>query len=168
MIAIGTNFFYTVTLPVTLWFLDNSKKGSERENQVLFIDARNLYRQIDRAHRDFLPEHIEFIANIVRLYRGEDVQNVDGSDELMATNFPDGAYVDVPGLCKIATIDEIETQGWSLNPGRYTGTAVEDDDGVDFHEKLGELFEEFTQLSDEAESLKAKVDAAVSGILGIP
>ena len=86
----------------------------------------------------------------------------------MATNFPDGAYVDVPGLCKIATIDEIETQGWSLNPGRYTGTAVEDDDGVDFHEKLGELFEEFTQLSDEAESLKAKVDAAVSGILGIP
>ena len=168
MIAIEKNFFFTFTGPVTLWFLDNSKKGSERENQVLFIDARNLYRQIDRAHRDFLPEHIEFIANIVRLYRGEDVQNVDGSDELMATNFPDGAYVDVPGLCKIATIDEIETQGWSLNPGRYTGTAVEDDDGVDFHEKLGELFEEFTQLSDEAESLKAKVDAAVSGILGIP
>ncbi len=168
MIAIGTNFFYTVTLPVTLWFLDNSKTGSERENQVLFIDARNLYRQIDRAHRDFLPEHIEFIANIVRLYRGEEVETADGSDELMATNFPDGAYVDVPGLCKIASIEEIETQGWSLNPGRYTGTAAEEDDGVDFHEKLGELFKEFTQLGNEAETLRAKVDAAVSGILGIP
>jgi type I restriction enzyme M protein len=56
MVAIGTNFFYTVTLPVTLWFLDKGKAGTGREDTVLFIDARHLYRQIDRAHRDFLPE----------------------------------------------------------------------------------------------------------------
>ena len=80
MVAIGTNFFYTVTLPVTLWFLDKAKRGTEREDTVLFLDARHLYRQIDRAHRDFLPEQIEFLANIVRLYRGEDVETVDGSD----------------------------------------------------------------------------------------
>ncbi len=167
MVAIGTNFFYTVTLPVTLWFLDKGKTGTDREDTVLFIDARKLFRQIDRAHRDFLPEQIELLANIVRLYRGEDVESVDGSSELVAENFPDGSYVDVPGLCKVATIDEIEAQGWSLNPGRYTGTAAIEDDGIDFDEKLGELHEEFTKLSDEAEALRAKVDAAVTGILNI-
>ena len=166
MVAIGTNFFYTVTLPVTLWFLDKGKKATEREDTVLFIDARKLFRQIDRAHRDFLPEQIELLANIVRLYRGEDVETIDGSDELMVANFPDGTYVDVPGLCKVATIGEIEAQGWSLNPGRYTGTAAEEDDGVDFREKLEELYEEFTKLSDKAAVLRARVDAAVTGILG--
>jgi type I restriction enzyme M protein len=165
MVAIGTNFFYTVTLPVTLWFLDKGKVGTDRENTVLFIDARNHYRQIDRAHRDFLPEQIELLANITRLYRGEDIEDDDGSTDLMAEHFPDGTYVDVPGLCKVATIAEIEAQGWSLNPGRYTGTAAVEDDGVDFHEKLGGLFEEFTKLSDEADVLRAKVDTAVTGIL---
>jgi len=166
MVAIGTNFFYTVTLPVTLWFLDKGKGGSHRENSVLFIDARHLYRQIDRAHRDFLPEHIELLANIVRLYRGEDVETVAGSDVLLKERFPDSVYVDVPGVCKVATLAEIEAQGWSLNPGRYTGTAAIDDDGKDFYEKLASLYDEFTLLSDEAEVLRAKVDAAIQGILG--
>lgn len=166
MIAIGTNFFYTVTLPVTLWFLDKSKLGTEREDTVLFIDARDIYNQIDRAHRDFKPEQIEFIANIVRLYRGEAIEDVDGSGELMEQNFADGEYVDVPGLCKVASRAEIEAQGWSLNPGRYTGTAVVEEDDEEFHSKLEGLYEEFTQLSDEAEVLRRKVDAAVQGILG--
>jgi type I restriction enzyme M protein len=165
MVAMGTNFFYTVTLPVTLWFLDKGKRGTEREDTVLFIDARHLYRQIDRAHRDFLPEQIELLANIVRLYRGEDVETVDGSETIIKERFPDGRYVDVPGLCKVATLAEIEAQGWSLNPGRYTGTAASDDDDEDFAERLAELYDEFTTLSDEAELLRAKVDAAVQRIL---
>lgn len=165
MVAIGTNFFYTVTLPVTLWFLDKGKTGTDRENTVLFIDARKLFRQIDRAHRDFRPEQIELIANIVRLYRGEQVESVDGSADLVTANFPDDRYIDVAGLCKMATIDEIEAQGWSLNPGRYTGTAAAEDDGVDFTEKLEGLYEEFTKLSDEAEVLRARVDAAITGLL---
>ncbi len=165
MVAIGTNFFYTVTLPVTLWFLDKAKVGTDREDTVLFIDARDLYRQIDRAHRDFLPEHIELLANIVRLYRGEDIETIDGSDTALKEHFPDGAYVDVPGLCKVATRAEIEAQGWSLNPGRYTGTAATDDDDEDFTEKLEELYEEFARLSDEADELRAKVDTAITGIL---
>ena len=166
MVAIGTNFFYTVTLPVTLWFLDKGKAGTDREDTVLFLDARHMYRQIDRAHRDFLPEHIELLANIVRLYRGEDVETVDGSDTVLKEHFPAGAYVDVPGLCRVATRGEIEAQGWSLNPGRYTGTATtEDDDDEDFTEKLETLYEEFTRLSDEADGLRAKVDAAITGIL---
>ena len=165
MVAIGTNFFYTVTLPVTLWFLDKGKAGTGREDTVLFIDARNLYRQIDRAHRDFLPEQIEFLADIVRLYRGEDTETTDGSESLVNESFPDGTYVDVPGLCKVATVAEIEAQGWSLNPGRYTGTAAVEDDGEDFTEKLAGLYDEFTKLSDEADQLRVKVDLAVRGIL---
>ncbi len=166
IIAIGTNFFYTVALPVTLWFLDKEKIGTKAEDTVLFIDARHLYRQIDRAHRDFLPEHIEFIANIVRLYRGVDLETVDGSDTLLKKRFPDGIYLDVPGLCRVATRAEIEAQGWSLNPGRYTGTAVVDDEGVDFTERLAGLYKEFTRLSEEADGLRASVDAAVQGMLG--
>ena len=166
MVAIGTNFFYTVTLPVTLWFLDKAKLGTDREDTVLFIDARHTYRQVDRAHRDFLPEQIELLANIVRLYRGEDVESIAGSSEALNERFPDGAYVDVPGLCKVATLAEIEAQGWSLNPGRYTGTAALDDDEEDFVEKLAGLYDEFTRLSDEADELRARVDGAVQGILG--
>ena len=166
MVAIGTNFFYTVTLPVTLWFLDNGKRGGQRENTVLFIDARHLYRQIDRAHRDFRPEQIELLANIVRLYRGEEVETVAGSDVLLKEAFPDGTYVDVAGLCKVVTLAEVEAQGWSLNPGRYTGTANIDDDGEGFSEKLTSLYDEFTRLSDEADALRAKVNVAVQGMLG--
>src|SRR5262249_49376308 len=165
VVAIGTNFFYTVTLPVTLWFLHKGKLGTDREDSVIFIDARHLYRQIDRAHRDFLPEQIELIANIVRLYRGEPVETAEGSAPLLKERFPEGSYVDVPGLCKVVTLAEIEAQGWSLNPGRYTGTAVVDEDQGDFAEKLAELYDEFTRLTDEADGLRVAIDAAIQGIL---
>jgi type I restriction enzyme M protein len=165
MVAISSNFFYTVTLPVTLWFLDKAKVGRPREDTVLFVDARHVFRQIDRAHRDFTAEQIEFLANVVRLYRGEDVETKEGSDSLLAENFPDGTYVDVAGLCKVATRAEIEAQGWSLNPGRYTGTAAVDEREVDFIGDLAVLHEEFTKLSDEADVLRAKVDASVGSVL---
>lgn len=74
MIAIGSNFFYTVTLPCTLWFLDKEKYNTNRENKVLFIDARDIYAQIDRAHREFIPAQIEYISNIARMYRGEKLE----------------------------------------------------------------------------------------------
>ncbi|OZC67246.1 hypothetical protein CH251_21560 [Rhodococcus sp. 06-462-5] len=163
MVAISSNFFYTVTLPVTLWFLDRAKAGTPREDTVLFLDARHIFRQIDRAHRDFAPEQIEFLANIVRLYRGEDIETGAGSDVLVKAGFPDGKYVDVGGLCKVATRAEIEVQGWSLNPGRYTGTASIDESDVDFIGDLEVLYEEFTILSDEADVLRSKVDAVVQG-----
>jgi len=71
IVSVGPNFFYTVTLPSTLWFFDKSKVKGPRKDQVLFIDARHIFRQIDRAHRDFTPQQIEFISNVVRMYRGE-------------------------------------------------------------------------------------------------
>lgn len=165
MVAVSSNFFYTVTLPVTLWFLDKAKVGTPREDTVLFLDARHIFRQIDRAHRDFTAEQIEFLANIVRLYRGEEVETTDGSAALLEENFPDGKYVDVGGLCKVATRAEIEAQGWSLNPGRYTGTATVEENDINFLGDLTALYEEFTKLSQEARILLAKVDAAIRGIV---
>jgi type I restriction enzyme M protein len=165
VIAIGPNFFYTVTLPVTLWFLDRGKRGTRRADTVLFIDARNTFRQVDRAHRDFLPEQIELLADIVRLYRGEHPETIAGSAERMAELFSDGVYVDVPGLCNVATIAEIKTEGWSLNPGRYVGVVPGDEDERDFTLRLTELHDEFTTLSDKAETLRRSVDLALRGIL---
>ena len=97
------------------------------------------FRQIDRAHREFTPEQIEFIANIVRLYRGEDTESEAGSAELMKQNFPKGKYVDVAGLCKVATLAEIEAQGWSLNPGRYVGVAERAADDFEFAVAIGRI-----------------------------
>lgn len=165
IVAISSNFFYTVTLPVTLWFLDKAKTGTPREDSVLFVDARHIFRQIDRAHRDFTVDQIEFLANIVRLYRGEEIEVSEGSGALLAENFPDGKYVDVGGLCKVVSRSDIEAQGWSLNPGRYTGTAAVNESEVDFVGDLEALHEEFTMLCDEADVLRAKVDSAVRGIL---
>src|SRR5258708_10313189 len=92
MVAISSNVFYTVTLPCTLWFFDRGKRGTERENRVLFIDARHIYRQVDRAHREFTPEQIEFVANIVRLYRGEQPEMEEGGEALLGEKFPGGSY----------------------------------------------------------------------------
>lgn len=82
MVAVGPNLFYTVTLPCTLWFLDRGKKGTPRAETVLFLDARHIYRQIDRAHRDWTPAQIGFLANVARLYRGETLDFTLGGDEV--------------------------------------------------------------------------------------
>jgi type I restriction enzyme M protein len=166
IVAVGSNFFYTVTLPVTLWFLDRGKRATEREDQVLFIDARKVFRQIDRAHRDWRPEQIEFLANIARLYRGENVETTDGSMELTSASFPDGIYIDVPGLCAVATLEQIEKQGWSLNPGRYVGVTAAVDDGVDFRVRLEELNEELEKLNIEAAVLQERIASNVAELLG--
>lgn len=167
MISVSSNFFYTVTLACTLWFLDKGKKNTPRKDKVLFIDARHLFTKIDRAHREFTPEHIEFIANIVRLYRGEDVETTNGSNALLDEKFPDGTYNDVLGLCKVATLDEIEEQGWSLNPGRYVGIAEgKVDEDFDFKARLEELNEELELLNAEAREFEGRIAENVHKLLG--
>ncbi|MEO6890254.1 MAG: class I SAM-dependent DNA methyltransferase [Ktedonobacteraceae bacterium] len=165
MVSVGSNFFFTVTLPCTLWFFDKGKRASQRADKVLFIDARHIYQQIDRAHREFTPEQIEFLANIVRLYRDQTPESEQGSSALMQEHFPDGVYADIPGLCKVATLAEIEAQGWSLNPGRYVGVAERAAVDFDFKEKLEELHEELTRLNGEAHELEEKIDGNMVRLL---
>ena len=159
---------------------DRPAEGPDRADTVLFIDARHIYRQIDRAHRDWTPAQIGFIANLVRLYRGEALDLTVGGDDTAAKLrevFPplqgegqggDGlAYRDIPGLCKAATLAEIEAQGWSLNPGRYVGVAPgEDVSDEDFKEQLQTLNEELEVLNAQARELEQTIAANVAEILG--
>lgn len=165
IVSIGSNFFYTVTLPCTLWFLDKGKKNTDRANKVLFLDARNVFTQVDRSHREFTEQQIEYLANIVRLYRGEKTENNCDSSELMADTFR-GGYQDIPGLCKVATLKEIEAQGWSLNPGRYVGVANGEPDDFDFKERLEEMNEELEKLNVEARELEQCIAQNLSKIIG--
>jgi type I restriction enzyme M protein len=170
MVAVGPNMFYTVTLPCALWFLDRGKPKSGRAESVLFIDARHIYRQIDRAHREWTSPQIGFIANLVRLYRGEQVDLTlggEGAEAKLGEIFgKKPSYLDVPGLCKAATVKEIEAQGWSLNPGRYVGVAPgEEISDEDFKEKLGILNEELETLNVVARKLETVIASNVAGFL---
>ncbi len=161
-----------------------------RANTVLFIDARHIYRQVDRAHREWTPAQISFIANVVRLYRGEALDFTLGGDEAKAKIMevfghpsPLGrgagaegsprrgegiAYHDIPGLCKAATLSEIEAQGWSLNPGRYVGVApgevVSDED---FKAQLETLNEELEILNAQARDLQQTIASNVVDVLEV-
>lgn len=234
MLTLPKNMFYTVTLPATLWFFDKSKvsnleQSGSKNHKVLFIDARNIFRQIDRAHREFTEEHIQNIATIVRLYRGEterlpallDKYKVQAKDfesqaamqntavekiksekpefivetkqsgrelkqwekqledakiqyktlhdkqfyyetqiQWLTERFPDGIYEDVTGLCKLATLAEIEEQDWSLNPGRYVGVVIEED-GLTEEEFLAEMKERHTilnKLNNKASDLQKRIN----------
>ena len=165
IVTIGNNFFYTVTLPVTLWFLDREKPSLSRNDRILFIDARRIYKQIDRAHREWTPDQIDLLANIVRLYRGEKPEFQSGTDALFKESFPNGVYADIPGLCKVSTLEQIEEQGWSLNPARYVGVAGGADRGFDFKARLEELNEELELLSKEAQHLESQISENVQRIL---
>ena len=171
MVAVGPNMFYTVTLPCTLWFFDKGKERTKRADTVLFIDARHIYRQVDRAHRDWTPAQIGFVANLVRLYRGEAPDTTVGGGEtagkLGEIFGQTPVYRDIPGLCKAATLAEIEAQGWSLNPGRYVGVAPgEEVSDEDFKEQLESLNEELELLNAQARELEQTIAANVAGILG--
>ena len=170
MVAVGPNLFYTVTLPCTLWFFDKGTKRSARTDSVLFIDARHIYRQVDRAHREWTPAQIGFLANLVRLYRGEALDFTLGGDEARAkleeVFGKKPKFADVPGLCRAATLKEIEAQGWSLNPGRYVGVAAgEAVSDEDFKEQLETLNEELETLNAAARELETTIAGNVTEIL---
>lgn len=165
IVSVGSNFFYTVTLPCTIWFLDRGKAHTARKNTVLFLDARHIYRQIDRAHREWTDQQVEFLANIVRLYRGVPVEAERCSSEMLKQHFPEGAYRDVAGLCKVATLEQIEAQGWSLNPGRYVGVTAKAADDFVFAEYLEELNEELETLNGEARELEERIAENVMRLL---
>ncbi|WP_242039750.1 hypothetical protein [Anabaena sphaerica] len=112
----------------------------------------------------------------MRLYRGEAVENnhqvgiiheqVGRIHEFsLQEKFPEGKYIDVAGLCKVATINEIEAQGWSLNPGRYVGVAEKEVEDFDFAERLEELNEELEVLNVEARELEERIAESVALLL---
>lgn len=143
IISVGSNMFLNATLSCTLWFLDKGKKGTDRQNKVLFINAQDIFTVIDRAHSTWTDEQIQEIASIVRRFRGEkDYEK----------------YEDIKGRCKVATIEEIKTNGYSLNPGRYVEIVEKEIDNVEFEKRMKELMSEFTSLTKEAHKLEQKIE----------
>ena len=218
LISVGNNFFYTKSLPCSLWFFDKGKK-KELRDKVLFIDARNYYTVVDRTLNEWSEWQLKNLNAIVWLYRGEldkyqnllsqyrqelgkqlsfseraeqletDLQNAraeakevvaqaarkdkkrieaEYQDTIQALEqkltvakealwltekFGEGAYQDIPGLCRAATREEIEQKGFSLTPGAYVGVAPAEDDGVDFHDRMTEIHKELLELQAESDRL---------------
>lgn len=134
IVALPTQLFYSVTIPVTLWFLAKKKK---RKGKTLFIDARKMGFMRDRKHRDFSDDDTKKIA-----------------DTFAA--FHDGTLQDVKGFCAVADLQDIQNQDYILTPGRYVGIEDREVDTEFFDEKIhrlvGELFDMFArshQLEDK-------------------
>ena len=259
MVSVGNNFFYTLSLPCSLWFFDRNKHADIRD-KVLFIDARNYYTVVDRTLNEWTEWQLRNLQAIVHLYRGEkekyqqlladydkavdeavaalkeqgepfselidedtrghfwglmgwinnaghdytelkqrvenqidqtkmciksaetqiekrkvkamrlageafcnilsEILTVVNEHEWLTSKFGDGEYKDVLGLCKIATIQEIEEKNYSLTPGAYVGVAEQEDDGVDFHERMNEIHAELAQLNSEANVLMDEIQKA--------
>lgn len=217
MVSVGNNFFYTLSLPCSLWFFDKNKRAENRD-KVLFIDARNYYTVVDRTLNEWTEWQLRNLQAIVHLYRGEtekyqallnDYRQVLGDTtvasahavldkhkakakeaianaarkdkkrieaemkaiedaledtletarqyEWLTEKFGEGEYKDVLGLCKIATIQEIEEKNYSLTPGAYVGVAEVEDDGVDFQERMNEIHAELKRLNSEANVLMDEI-----------
>ena len=224
MVSVGNNFFYTLSLPCSLWFFDKNK-NTDIPDKVLFIDARNYYTVVDRTLNEWTEWQLRNLQAIVHLYRGEkekyqqllsdykvvlgdttvasaqealDKQKAAAKEaianalrkekkrieaeqntliaeledtletarqfEWLTEKFGAGQYQDVLGLCKIATIQDIEEKNYSLTPGAYVGVAEQEDDGVDFHERMTEIHAELAQLNSEANTLMDEIQKAWEGL----
>lgn len=190
MVTLPSNMFNTVTLPATLWFFDKNKPNTDKKGEILFIDARNVFTQVDRAHRKFSDEQIKNLGIITRLYEGntqayqnllnEYKSNLETQDnkeywqeqiDWLNERFPDGVYQDVIGLCKVAKIDGedgIKDQDYSLNAGRYVGVVIEDDGMTkeEFKDTMLSLNTELEKLNQEAEQLEEQISLNIRGLFG--
>ena len=142
MIAVGSNMFLNVTLSCTLWFFDKNKKNSNRKGKTLFINAQDIFTPVDRAHNTWTDEQIKEIVDIVKRYRGDKSFN---------------EYQNIKGRCKVADLEEVKANDYSLNPGRYIEIKEKKEDNVDFEKRMKELMAEFTILTKEAHKLEDKI-----------
>ncbi len=132
MVALPGQLFYSTQIPACLWFLAKDKSNGvtrsgklrDRRNEILFIDARKLGHMVDRTRKELSEEDVTKIARTYHAWRGE-------KDA--------GAYEDVPGFCKAATLEEVRSHGHVLTPGRYVGAEEAEEDDVPFAERFEAL-----------------------------
>ncbi|WAC28061.1 type I restriction-modification system subunit M [Ancylobacter sp. SL191] len=150
MVALPGQLFYSTQIPVCLWFLARDKSNGiarnaklrDRRGEVLFIDARKLGHMVDRTRKEFSDADIDRITRAYHAWRGEGEA---------------GAYEDVPGFCKSATLEEIKAHGYVLTPGRYVGAADVEDDEVPFAERFGALREKLEEQFAASDGLTSAI-----------
>ncbi len=135
IVALPTQLFYSVTIPVTLWFISENKK---QKGKTLFIDARKMGYMVDRKHRDFTDDDIQKLADTFEA-------------------FQNGTLEDVKGFCAVCDLQEIEKQDFILTPGRYVGIEETPDDGESFEEKMGRLTSELSEMFAKSHKLEDEI-----------
>ncbi|WP_440285650.1 N-6 DNA methylase [Eshraghiella crossota] len=143
IIAMPTQLFYSVTIPVTLWFITDNKK---QKGKTLFIDARNMGHMVDRKHRDLDDEKdIKLLADTFQA-------------------FQNGTLEEKKGFCAIATIEDIAKQDYILTPGRYVGIEEKEDDGEPFEEKMTRLASELSDMFAKSHELEEEIRKKLGAI----
>lgn len=142
IIAMPTQLFYSVTIPVTLWFITKNKK---QKGKTVFIDARNMGHMVDRRHRDFTEDDIQKIAETF-------------------SAFQNGTLEDVKGFCAVATTQDIANQDYILTPGRYVGIEEQEDDDEPFEEKMDRLTSELSEMFKKSHELEEEIKKKLEAI----
>jgi len=148
MVALPGQLFYSTQIPVCLWFLARNKRTKgfrDRRGETLFIDARKLGVMVDRVHRELTDDEVARIAGTYHAWRGDA-----------------GAYADVPGFCRSATLEEIRQHGHVLTPGRYVGAEAAEDDGEPFEERMQRLVATLGEQIAEGRRLERLIDESLS------
>ncbi len=142
IVALPTQLFYSVTIPVTLWFISKNKK---QKGKTLFIDARKMGYMVDRKHRDFTTEDIKKLADTFEL-------------------FQNGTLEEVKGFCAIVTTEDIAKQDYILTPGRYVGIEEQEDDGEPFEDKMKRLTSELSVMFAKSHELEDEIRKKLGAI----
>src|SRR6185503_11554014 len=150
IVNLPTKLFLNTQIPACLWFLSRNKTNGgfrKREDEILFIDARNMGFLVNRKNRDLSEEDIKLITGTYHNYRN-----------------PDGNYEDVAGFCKVATIEDVAKLNYVLTPGRYVGLADEED-AFDFAERFTSLKAELKKQIAEEAALNKQIAEKLSKII---
>lgn len=142
IIALPTQLFYSVTIPVTLWFISKNKT---QKGKTVFIDARKMGHMVDRKHKDFTDEDIRKIAETFEA-------------------FQNGAHEDVKGFCAVATLQDIEKQDYILTPGRYVGIEETPEDDEPFEDKMARLTSELSEMFEKSHELEDEIRKKLEAI----
>ena len=142
IVSMPTQLFYSVTIPVTLWFISRNKK---QKGKTVFIDARKMGHMVDKIHRDFTDEDIQKIADTFEA-------------------FQNGTLEETKGFCAVATLQDIAGQDYILTPGRYVGIEEQEDDGEPFEEKMTRLTSELSKMFEKSHELEEEIRRKLGAI----
>jgi type I restriction enzyme M protein len=165
MVALPGQLFYSTQIPACLWFLARNKNPGngwrDRRGEVLFIDARQMGHLVDRTRRELSDAEVQRIADTYHAWRGESVP-LPVAGEVASEAAGEGglkSYVDIPGFCKSASLEEIAKHGFVLTPGRYVGAAEAEADDVPFETRFAEIKAKLEEQFAESARLEAQIRA---------